>query len=78
MIQNEIDKFRKKFFDALIAEEEKKEREKLLAQQNCFHNYQVVGFVNDRGYQLRTCSKCDHSDIKHYRVWEGTKGCIIS
>lgn len=77
MIQNEVDKFRKKFFDDLIAEESKKERERLLKQENCFHHYSIKGFVNEKGYERRTCSKCGHSDIKHYRVWEGTKGCII-
>lgn len=77
MIQNEVDKFRKNFFDNLIAEESKKQKEIRLKQSQCFHNYNIKGFVNELGYEHRTCSKCGHSDIKHYRVWEGTKGCII-
>ena len=36
------------------------------------------GQMNPKGYQERTCSKCALTDIKHVKVWEGTKGCTIS
>jgi len=76
---NEVDKFRQDFFDKLIKEEKQKERELKLKQANCFHNYNIMGLVSDRGYQHRTCSKCGHYAIKSVQVWEGTKnGCIIS
>lgn len=79
MITNEIDKFRADFFDKLIQEEKAKERQLVLKQKNCFHNYNIRGRISDRGYQHRTCSKCGHSAIKAVKVWEGTKnGCIIS
>ena len=78
MITNEIDKFRKEFFDKIIKEEKEKAAAIMLAQKNCFHNYTIMGLINQNGYQYRTCSKCNHSALKSIRVWEGTKECVIS
>ena len=80
MIKNEVDEFRKNFFEKLIKEEKEKERAKIMAQKQCFHNYNLMGLVNENGYQERTCSKCGHSALKSVRVWEGSKNgeCIIS
>jgi hypothetical protein len=77
---NEIDKFRNDFFDKLIKEEKEKEKAKIMAQKHCFHNYNLMGIINENGYQERTCSKCGHSALKSVQVWEGTKNgsCIIS
>jgi hypothetical protein len=79
MIRNEIDEFRKNFFEKLIKEEKEKERALKLAQANCFHNYNIMGLVNENGYQERTCSKCGHSALKNNKVWAATKNgaCCI-
>jgi hypothetical protein len=73
MLRNEVDEFRNNFFDKLIKEEREKERSLKLAQSKCPHKYDVEGFINENGYQQRTCSKCGHSTIKNIRVWRGTK-----
>jgi hypothetical protein len=80
MIKNEVDEFRKNFFDKLIKEEKEKEKATILAQKNCYHNYNLLGLIKENGYQERTCSKCGHSALKSLKVWEGTKNgnCIIS
>ncbi len=77
---NEVDKFRNDFFDKLIKEEKEKEHAKLMAQKHCFHKYNIIGLINQNGYQQRTCSKCGHSALKSIRVWEGSKNgeCIIA
>lgn len=77
---NEVDKFRNDFFEKLIKEEQEKERAKKIAQKHCFHNYNIMGMVNQNGYQERTCCKCGHNTIKSIRVWEGTKrgDCVIT
>lgn len=77
---NPVDKFRNDFFDNLIKEEREKERIKMIKQKKCSHIYNVMGILNNSGYQERTCSKCGHSDIKSVRVWEATKNgnCIIA
>lgn len=77
---NEVDKFRNDFFDKLIKDEKEKERAKLMAQKQCFHNYNLLGLLSSNGYQERTCSKCNHSCVKSLRVWEGSKNgeCIIA
>jgi len=74
---NEIDEFRQQFFDKVIQEEKEKENQKKRQQQQCSHRYEIVEQYKN-GYQKRICSKCDNISIKHYRVWEGTKHCIIS
>jgi hypothetical protein len=80
MIKNEVDEFRKNFFDKLIKEEKEKEKAIIMAQKSCFHNYNLMGIINANGYQQRTCSKCGHSAEKSVRVWEGTKNgnCTIA
>ena len=78
MIRNEIDEFRKNFFEKLIKEEKDKERAIKMAQANCFHNYNIMGLVNQNGYQERTCSKCGHSALKNIKVWEATKNGTCS
>lgn len=74
---NEIDKFREQFFDKLIQEQKEKEIQQKRLQQNCSHHYQLLEQYQN-GYQKKVCSKCESIAIKHYRVWEGTKHCIIS
>jgi len=74
---NEIDKFRENFFDTVIEIEKKKEQDDKLAQANCFHNYNLIGPIYSKSYQLRMCSKCRHSAVKRIEVWEGTKHCSI-
>ena len=76
---NEIDKFRNDFFEKLIKEEKEKERIKQFAQKNCYHTYNIMGFVTN-GYQERTCCKCNHTVVKSVRIWKGTQNgtCIIS
>jgi hypothetical protein len=80
MIKNEVDEFRKNFFEKLINEEKEKEKARIMAQKHCFHSYNVMGLINKNGYQERTCSKCGHSALKSVRVWEGSKNgeCVIS
>jgi hypothetical protein len=77
---NEVDKFRKDYFEKLIKAEKDKEKEIVLAQKNCFHYYNLMGIVTGNGYQQRTCSKCGHTDIKSIRTWESmsNKNCVIS
>jgi hypothetical protein len=77
---NPVDEFRNAFFDKLIKEEQEKKRALELAQKNCFHSYNIMGIVNQNGYQERTCCKCGHSAVKSVRIWEGTKNgsCIIA
>jgi len=74
---NEIDKFRQNFFDKMIEEQKEKEIQQKHLQQQCFHQYELLEQY-ENGYQKKCCSKCDHSAIKHYRVWQGTKHCILS
>jgi len=73
MIKNEVDEFRNNFFNNLIKDEKEKEKAIQVLQTNCFHNYNIIGLLNEGGYQNRTCSKCGHSAFKNIRVWEGTK-----
>ena len=77
---NEIDKFRNDFFEKLIKEEKEKEVAIILAQKNCYHNYNIMSLVSANGYQERKCCKCNHTIIKSLRIWEGTKHgtCIIA
>jgi len=77
MISNDIDKFRNTFFDKLLQEEKEKEKQIQDEQEKCFHLYNIVDSTLPNGYQKRTCSKCNHSDIKSRKVWQGTKGCMI-
>lgn len=75
---NEADKYRQDFFDKLIREEKKKEKELILLQKKCEHNYNIKGCISDTGYQHRTCSNCGHSAIKSIHVWNRVhKKCII-
>ena len=74
---NEIDTFRQTFFDKVIQEQKEKENQQKRIQQTCLHRYEMLEQYTN-GYQKRICSKCEHTDIKHYRVWEGTKHCILS
>ena len=73
MITNERDEFRNNFFEKLIKDEKEKERVLKRIQANCFHNYSVLGQINEGGYQQRSCLKCGHSAFKNIKVWEGTK-----
>lgn len=75
-----LEKFRSEFFDKLIKEEKEKEKAKIIAQKQCFHNYNLRGVITETGYQERTCSKCGHSALKSLKVWEATKNgnCTIS
>jgi hypothetical protein len=77
---NPVDEFRNKFFEALIKEEQEKEKAIALAQKKCFHNYDIINYTNQNGYQERTCSKCNHTAIKSIRVWSATKtgNCTIA
>ena len=75
---DEIDRFRQNFFDTVIQIEEKKEREEKHAQSICYHSYTIIGNTYSKLYQHRTCSKCGHSAVRHVKVWNGTKGCIIA
>jgi len=72
---NDIDKFRNNFFEKVIKDEKDREADLLLTQKNCYHKY-VVEHVYKTGYEQRTCSKCNHSALKHSRVWN-TKKCSI-
>ncbi len=82
MITNEIDKFRNDFFEMVLQQEKDKEMKEKLTQTKCFHRYDIIGMTYGNGremYQERTCSKCQHSDIRSIKVWEGTKygKCIM-
>jgi hypothetical protein len=83
MRTNEIDKFRQDFFNKVIADEKEKERIIKEKQRKCFHNYNIMEPVGANGYQKRTCSKCDHYDVKSIRVWNnihvrgGSSNCIV-
>jgi hypothetical protein len=74
---NEIDTFRQNFFDKIIEEQKEKEKQQIKLQKECYHRYEILE-AYPNGYQKRICSKCDHTAIKHLRVWEGTKHCILS
>ena len=76
--QNEIEQFRQRFFENVIAEEKKKEQELKHKQATCFHLYNIKSHINQKGYQERSWSKCGLTAIKHIKIWEGTKGCFIS
>lgn len=80
MNDNEVDKFRIKFFDNLVKEEKEKEKARIMTQKNCPHNYNLRGVITQTGYQERTCSKCGHSAFKSIKVWEynNYNKCIIS
>jgi len=76
-----VDQFRNAFFDKLIEEETKKEKEQKLLQSSCYHRYTIIEETYEsRGitYEYRTCSKCGRSAIKRKEVWEGSKRCIVS
>ena len=76
MIVNEIDKFRNDFFEKVVKEEKEKKQAIQLAQSQCFHQYDIVSATYQNGkntYQERTCSKCNHADVRSIKVWEGTK-----
>ena len=73
-----VDRFRQNFFDTVIEIEKKKEQEEQLAQSKCFHSYTIIGNTYSGSYQHRICAKCGHSAVKSLKVWNGTKGCIIS
>lgn len=82
MYTNEIDKFRQDFFNKVIADEKEKERVLKEKQRKCFHTYNIMGLIGPNGYQERTCSKCEHSDVKSIRIWNNTRlsgssDCII-
>ena len=80
MLTNEVDKFRQDFFEKLIKEEKEKANKLKLAQKNCHHNYNILGAVQQNGYQERECSKCGHSAIKRIQIRDANKkgNCIIS
>jgi len=80
LVINQIDEFRRKFFENMIKEEKEKERQLKQRQLQCFHNYSIVGLTNEKGYQERTCSKCGHSTLRSLQVWQGTphSSCIIA
>jgi hypothetical protein len=76
MITDEIDKFRNDFLKMVIDQEKEKEMAQKLTQSKCFHQYTIIGVTYQSGkdaYQERTCSKCEHSDIRSIKVWEGAK-----
>ena len=75
---NDIALFRQNIFDTVIEIEKKKEKEALHIQATCFHNYSIIGNMYSDKYQHRTCSKCGHATVKSIKVWNGTKGCVIS
>ena len=79
MIVNEVDKFRKEFFEKMIKEEKERERKTKQRQSNCFHKYDLIGVVNEQGYQEITCSKCGHSSLRKETAVnaEGKNSCII-
>jgi hypothetical protein len=80
MIVNEIDKFRNEFFAKVIEEERKKQKDLERQQKSCHHNYSILGAMSVDGYQVRTCSKCEHTAIKSFRSWEASKrgDCTIA
>jgi hypothetical protein len=78
MLKNEIEQFRKDFFDKVVKYELERDRQLKEIQLKCYHHYNIMGMTNQNGYQERTCSKCGHSAIKSVRVWEGTKQCTIA
>lgn len=80
---DQIDKFRNDFFEMVLKQEKEKEMAQKLAQTNCFHDFSIIGISYRSGqetYQERICSKCDRSDIRSIKVWEGAKygKCVIS
>jgi hypothetical protein len=81
MYRNEIDDFRKKFFDKLIKEEQEKVAALERKQAMCAHKYDIrCRADNAPGYTTRKCSKCGHTATKAERVWRGTEkgNCAIS
>jgi len=78
MIRNEIDDFRQAFFQTIIDKEIEDTRLLKQKQRTCFHTFKATDPPNAKGYQTRTCSKCELSDCKKVTVWEGTKNCVIS
>lgn len=73
---NDIDKFRNDFFDKILQQERENERILQEKQATCFHLYNIIDITLPNGYQKRTCSKCNHSDVKNIKVWMGHK-CLI-
>jgi hypothetical protein len=73
---NEIDKFREDFFNKLIKEEKKKERELKLKQANCFHTYSIAETDLVLGTEYGVCSKCGHSIIVPIKEKPQAK-CVI-
>ena len=51
MIRNEIDEFRRKFFEDFVRVEQEKANELKRVQRNCFHVYQVINGTIE-------CKKC--------------------
>lgn len=56
MIRNEIDDFRKAFFDKVIQTEKEKENAIKRLQKNCFHKYVLAESADNMQYGV--CSKC--------------------
>ena len=77
MIRNEIDEFRQQFFQKVIDDEQKKQKEEKQLQAKCFHLFNIMGPIMPNGYQERMCPKCGLVAVKRIQVWEGTKGCMI-
>ena len=70
MITNQIDKFRKDFFDKIIQEDIENQTKIKEKQRQCFHKYNIIEF--ERGeYQQRICSKCDKREFKRKKIWHG-------
>ena len=80
MLTNEVDKFRQDFFEKLIKDQKEKAKQQKLTQKNCHHNYNILGNIQQNGYQERECSKCGHSAIKKIQSWDTINNgkCIIS
>jgi hypothetical protein len=78
MIKNEIDEFRKTFFEKVIEEEKQKEQIQKRTEKNCFHHYNVIEQTYPNGHEERSCSKCGHTIIKHPRILKNVNSCIIS
>jgi hypothetical protein len=78
MIKNEIDEFRKHFFEKVIESEKEKEKELLEKQRKCFHHYTILESMLPNKYETRTCSKCFHTTTKHRNSWNSQNGCVLS
>ncbi len=65
----QIDKIRNDFFEKIKKQEEEKQAELEKKQSNCSHIYNIRGRPDSDKYQIRRCSKCNHSAVKSSIEW---------